>query len=375
MRSFIVSSNIYQSNCGEVVPQAAVPLPVVNFPKECVIPVANFFKLSGTEPLSQDYYYNIEVVDIYNGPLNFADRSMSRFRTWEPTKRLGRYFPNLYYIVHNLLPDIYDEILSSTDELRTFRLITRSGYNYQNSTGFGSHGIADAKINFTSSYQGLHWATLNYTMLVVGGDTQFVWNVGGTDALSPSVSIYMAHTIEPFDNHELDYSSDSLEPNWVLIGDTANDGFEEMNIPGFHSDYSQNASLILMIRSSDSDSCFFFDIITGIDLVDLRPEFPSGSPSDSPAMTLCDGMVQSNGICFCGCGEMDIDCGISTSELICFDESGSVFEGNDLFCDVNHCREKSSSPSTTSLEKPNVINAATSISFPILLLLLIFKII
>ncbi|GBG25682.1 Importin subunit alpha [Hondaea fermentalgiana] len=251
---------INKKSCGSEI-STSRSSPIVSVPATCDVPVGQSFVLEGaSETTDGSSFFQWTRVD--NGAESYVDESVGRFAPWEPIVSKIRYFPNLYFTLNSVSSLL--EILPSSTQTMTFRFHERALYDEDGTVDdfakavIGDYGFADTEVSFVNANplsitsSGTFSQGLQYT---------FKWDNGGTKSLSADVGIYMALDELPQKKiNRFDYSDDIVDPDWVLVATVANTGSATATVPTtIHSANSKKNGL-LMIRSTGTEGCAFFDI-------------------------------------------------------------------------------------------------------------------
>jgi hypothetical protein len=254
-------------NCG--VSNLVTPVPDTTVPVQCRIPTGSYFQLGFENPYS-DSFFSYEQVSRIRSRIYFV-RSESRFRTWMPTRRSYRTFPNMFYIIHNLTDKVYDEIVPTTEKNMTFRATTRNYFQKDmNATdndsqlGFGSFSYKDVEVVF----EGTRFA-INEGVLGEGGGAsgrfELPWSGGFDETLGVFIALHDASMdLNGFTpgSDILDYENQIVDLAWIKIAEIRNtENFTQLKLPRSLRADPVKQYIHVMVRSISSDSCFYFDII------------------------------------------------------------------------------------------------------------------
>ena len=288
--------------CGRVIaaPLTGAPPLALSAPRDLAVPIGNYFRLASQAQQAQEQpqpqlFYTVDVITPAGAAADYSSRAEARFRSWPPVERPARTFPNLYYIVHGLAEQVSDEVLPSAGALLRFRHTARTLFpasgaaapgDNSSATGFGAQAWTETAVEFRDDIAPLRLAP-PAADLQAGAPAALAWAVGGTAALAPRVQILIARANMPLlaAAARLDYATDVKEPDWILLAETDNDG--QHTLPGlpYLPAGPGRYDVLLLLRSASIDGNYFFDLRSGITMLQGEPPQPSESPSQGPSKT------------------------------------------------------------------------------------------
>jgi subtilisin-like proprotein convertase family protein len=255
-----ISANIQtgvSSQCFDEIIVANLP-PTANAGADYIIPVGTAFKLTGvgTDPDSEDVLtYTWEQNDNENMQTPLlpiaAATAGPMFRSRRGTTSPSRYFPQLSDILDNNLAPTWEVIPEVTRDFE-FALTVRDNVLYGGQT-------ADDLIQITSNFSAGPFtvSSQNNNTTWIEGDTETItWNVAGTD----NTATVNCQTV-----HILFSALGDFTDTVTLIGDTPNDGLEDIIVPS-----SLTTTGKLMIAAADN---VFLDVNNA--LITIDPIIPT----------------------------------------------------------------------------------------------------
>lgn len=227
-------------NCGRVESHAD-SAPRTKMVSTCSVPAGSYFQLGILDPQDDELFYSIDTVDVNTVRQEYPDRAVPRFRSWVPTHRPYRNFPNLYYIIHNQVDSVKDEIVPRTAKTMTFRGMTRSLYSHSgDARDAGSSTFQDLAVRFTATKPLKIVQEVHDEDWISGGRVTIRWDAGETEIASPRVEIAVAVHEPAMDyagTKRIDYSSQIAALNWVSLGEYANTGVAAgVRVPSFRDE-------------------------------------------------------------------------------------------------------------------------------------------
>mmetsp|Transcript_20527 Transcript_20527/g.33441 ORF Transcript_20527/g.33441 Transcript_20527/m.33441 type:complete len:369 (+) Transcript_20527:1210-2316(+) len=255
--------------------------PTVDVDDSCQLPIMTPFQLKVGNV--KDMYLQIDTIDVHNN--SYANRSIPRFRSFEPTRRAYRDFPSMYYLVNSMEDEIFGEILPSTPTTMNFRALVRTMFHRgqtdednNQSIGFGAFGYSDIEVDFVGNMGPFKISSTHQT-LFAGEYLTVDWNVGNTSDASPTVEIMLAvHNMPRVSVHDFNYRTHVKELNWTRIAVVNNTGSAEIRVPPLFGT-SGNHTVHMMIRSMGQGTCRFFALSPMLEFVDN-----SWAPTSSPTV-------------------------------------------------------------------------------------------
>ncbi|GBG27187.1 Hypothetical Protein FCC1311_034102 [Hondaea fermentalgiana] len=292
------------SNCGSVV-ETEMAAPEVSVNLTCVVPAAMPFQISIKAPsqesqqdgINSTYLYTIEELEPAAQVRSYTSPSTPRFRSWEPSGKRQRTFPNLYYLIYEV--DGLDEILPSQSANMTFRVTVRretqdsimSDSGNVIAPGLGISNFRDVEVQFRGDlaplkdvrvapvaeshrlYDGETPAAQNSSeaaqmRLVAGEAATLSWDQGDSDVLAPNVEILIApNTMEYVGNVFASYAEEVHELSWVSLGIVPNVGSATFVVPELENanvDANSDIRAVFMVRQppASDGSCFFFEVVS-----------------------------------------------------------------------------------------------------------------
>lgn len=347
------------ASCGSVTALAGRTAPEVTSPSACVVPRGNFFRLQGSagaDIAEQDgLYFAWERVD--SAFEDFTDATRARLRPWLPKLGdPGRFFPNMYFITYEyeqgqqLQEIVPSDTASRSPSQMDFRLTARRLYNQDvDEAEVGDFGTSDTRVTFSRSSEPLRWApsVRDRGYLLQEETLQLEWE---PSSLTSSVQVLIALNTMDFNDDAFEYESDLAVLDWQLLATLPNTGSAALQLPSLNASIPVMSEVNLMIRSAESDECYFFDVAANLLLTDGRAtDSPTSRPTplehpDVPFICSPAFFDSSDG-CDCECG-FDPDCARDHDLLFC-DSTGTFFNlGSDdsTICDV---------ASDTCIDNPN----------------------
>jgi len=252
--------------------------PKIRIDSTCVVPVNTAFQLNfDMVDNSPETRYSIEAINSFSEGHSFKDPFVARFRSWTPTTKPYRTFPNMYHLLYGV--SSFVEVLPARNQSMNFRATVRDSLAPQRSSsdedydsiGFGKITFKDLRVDFVEDLESMSLRRLSVERVVAGSKELLTWNVGNSTS---SVELLMAeNTMEFFQEEIVDYVRDVKNLEWIsLTGGLAinNTGSFEARIPFLDQEVSRNASVHFMIRSRENSECFHFDLMPFVELHDLR---------------------------------------------------------------------------------------------------------
>lgn len=294
MAALLVNVADRGTSCGTVRPTNRTA-PAVHLQASCVLPAASPFQIE-LDASDADVHYNFDTVDVHRYGQDYSDASLPKFRSWVPTARPYRSFPNMYYLVHGIVST--DEVLPEASAALTFRATARQTYSALSlddddldHAGFGAHAHKDMAVEFLDTILPLEVQQDELpAALVVDAPFEVTWNVGGTRELAEEVHVMFGVDTLPYTGDSIEQLGDLEEVLWLPLATVNNSGTTNVTIPrSSHVAFADggNHTVHLMVRSTQT-GCFFFDVAPGITLmadVIIDPEDGPASlqPSSAPS--------------------------------------------------------------------------------------------
>jgi hypothetical protein len=266
INNYMLRIDAYEG-CGSV-SDKHTPVPVTTLPAQCRVPTGSYFQLGFENPHSDGFFSYDQVSAIAS--YSYLRRSEPRFRSWIPTRRPYRTFPNLFYLIHNLTDKVYDEIVPSRGKTITMRGTTRSYYQKNGDPtdssqyfGFSSFSYEDLDVVFEGYRLKLEAETTDWR---VSRTIRFNWTGGFNEKLG----LFMAWHNKLMDmnefnhtTHVLDYENQIVDLIWIQLAEFRSDqNTTLLKIPNLYlSNNGSAGEFHFMLRSISSDSCFYFDIL------------------------------------------------------------------------------------------------------------------
>ncbi|KAH9254865.1 hypothetical protein BASA81_007115 [Batrachochytrium salamandrivorans] len=276
--SQFISTQVINTGCGkDSTPAIKRKRPTVLTAKfTCQIPVGNYFYLTA-QASEQATAFQWDEVDL--GYQMYYNLNLPRFRSWKPfTTSSTRYFPNLYYLTHNLhnqAPYMYHEHLPSAATAMKFRFTARSVYQLDasnsaiNELALGDFAFQDYTVQFTNTQQPLLFASNTRQLLSSGivlnssQEISFSWTggAGQVEVLTAVNSMAVQVSDEAFDA-----ALNILPLGWISLGKAnSQDGQAILALPSF----VKNVQVSFMLRpaSPANGNCVSFDFISSTTMV------------------------------------------------------------------------------------------------------------
>lgn len=297
--SRFVSGQVASTGCGrDSTPAIARKRPtVLTDGFTCQIPVGNYFYLSA-QASEQATAFQWDQVDL--GYQAFSNLNLPRFRSWKPsTTSSTRYFPNLYYLTHNLQnlnPYVYYERLPSSATAMEFRFTARTVYQLDASDSalselaLGDFAFQDYTVQFTTTTQPLLFAGVTKQLLSSGRafnssqEVPFSWTGGGAGQVEVLAAVNTM--ADPVLDGAFDSAVNIRPLAWFSLGKASSqDGQAVLALPSFVS--TAQVSFMLRPASPTNDKCVSFDFISSTTTVLGRggTEAPSMGKDDTHSPT------------------------------------------------------------------------------------------
>mmetsp|Transcript_25004 Transcript_25004/g.40583 ORF Transcript_25004/g.40583 Transcript_25004/m.40583 type:complete len:432 (+) Transcript_25004:755-2050(+) len=281
-----MSSFLASVSCG----QATVTTrekPQVTLDSTCTIPINTPFQVKiKDDTLISKGQFTFETVDLHDR--KYDDRTWARFRSWHPTDRQYRDFPNMYYQIHGK-SSVYDEVLPVSRSTITIRATARHSFSQTQletddhpDKGFGTFSYKDITVDFVDdvSILSLH----NTGVLTSATKHNFTWDVAGTDKYSPQLDIMIALDNMPVTTESsFDYTQHVRHLDWVKVATVENVGFANVDVP-YLSGKPMNTTVHVLLKSRHSESCSFYALSAHRSIIDYR-DFtvnPTSAPTSDP---------------------------------------------------------------------------------------------
>lgn len=254
----------------------------------CTIPVGNAFRLNAGVNAEAKWF---EWESIYPGSQSYINLNNPRFRSWKPQLNITyRYFPNLYYLTHNLQdaePYNLFEKLPSKSIILPFRFVARSqfdsasfSFEYNNDM-VGDFAYRDVNVIFSSQVPALKFTNETRTALQqsggvqAGGVFQFKWNAGGAAAMRVEILVAINTMLYIVPQKAFNSDTDIKPLDWLSIGIMANTGLASLVIPRELAAQQVNF-MIRAVSPSNGEDCWPFDYVgkAYVRAVDEKTEAP-----------------------------------------------------------------------------------------------------